>query len=149
MRDGALAGGLAAAALGLAVLCPGPAPACDVCQLQLRHRTGPYAMTLVKESRSTRPARLRITIANRGSDTVPAGGDGRAARLVINVLGPDYRAIEPVDAYAAPERPAVVRPRSSSTFDIKLRQWFDKPGVYRLNASLGNVDSNILTYTIK
>ena len=140
---------LAATAFALVVLDAVPARACDVCNLQLKHRTGPYAITLVKEPRPTRLPRIRITIANPGPRAVGVGGEGRSSRLVVNVVAPDYKLIEPVDAHVAPERPAVVRPGSSSTFDVKLRNQFAKPGVYRLNASLGNVDSNVLTYTVK
>jgi hypothetical protein len=149
MRDRALLGALATAVLGFAVLSPVSAPACDVCQLQLKHRTGPYAITLVKESRWRRQPQILITIANGGPRAVAVGGVGSSSRFDVNVVAPNYKSIEPIDRYVAPGHPALVRPHSRFTFRMKLRQWFDKPGVYRLNASLGNVDSNILTYTIK
>jgi hypothetical protein len=149
MRDGALVRVLTLAAIALAALPRVPASACDVCQLQLRHRTGPYAITLAKEARWSDRPELRITIANGGSRAVTVGGESRTSPLGVNVVAPTYKSIEPVDSYVAPIRPALVGPHATSTFRIKLRQRFDKPGVYRLNASLGNVDSNILTYSIK
>lgn len=133
----------------LGVLDAVPARACDVCQLQLKHRTGPYAITLAKDSPSTRLPRIRVTVANHGAGAVGMGGQGRSSRLVVNVVAPNYRMIDPVDASVAPERPALIRPRSSSTFVFKLLNRFNKPGVYRLNVTLRNVDSNVLTYRVE
>jgi hypothetical protein len=137
------------ALLGAIVSAPSPARACDVCQLKLTHRTGPYRIVIAKEgARLARHApQISVTIVNPGSPPLVLG-DAPSSRIMLNSVAPNARVRMPI--ITAPRgRTRTVAARSRVTFYARYPVRLDRPGVYRLNVSYGPVDSNILTYTVK
>ncbi|MEA2786090.1 MAG: hypothetical protein QOF71_2194 [Candidatus Eremiobacteraeota bacterium] len=145
--------GGAAIAFGLVLAAVVPAPSsartCDLCQMRLTHRTGPYRIVLNKEGAwlpKTAP-RFRVTIINGGPRRLVVGDAPPASRIVLNSVvtyaGGGAKIRAPLPGLAR-----TVAPRSRATLHARYTYGFDKPGVYRFNVSYGAVDSNILTYKV-
>jgi hypothetical protein len=139
---------IAGLALGAVVFAPSPAHACDVCNLKLTHRTGPYRIVLAKEGAwvAKKAPRLRVIIVNPGPRALVLG-DSPSSRVVINSVMPQARAITAIRV-APRGRTKTVAPGSRVTLYTRAPFTIDRPGVYRLNVSYGRVDSNIITYTV-
>ena len=138
------------ALLGAIVSAPSPARTCDLCQMRLTQRTGPYRIMLSQEGAMlprTAP-RFRVTIINGGPRRLLVGDAPPASRIVLNSVvtyaGGGAKIRAPLPGLAR-----TVAPRSRATLHARYTYGFDKPGVYRFNVSYGPVDSNILTYTVK
>ncbi len=147
MTRGALAVA-AGLALGAIVSATSPARACDVCNLRLTHRTGPYRIVVTKEGAAIakKAPQLRVTIVNPGPRPLVLG-DSPPSRVVLNSVVPDARATYPLYV-AARGHTKTVAPGSHVTFYARTSFPLSKPGVYRFNVSYGRVDSNIVTYTV-
>jgi|GEM_PF-3320415 len=135
-------------ALGAIVSAPSPARACDVCNLRLTHRTGPYRIVVTKEGASVakKAPQLRVTIVNPGPRSLVLG-DSPSSRVVLNSVVPDARSIGAIRV-APRGRTTTVAPGSRVTFNARTPFPLNRPGVYRFNVSYGPVDSNIVTYTV-
>ena len=131
-----------------AVAAPCPADACDVCQLKLTHRTGPYRIVVTKEGApvAKKAPQLRVTIVNPGPRPLVLG-DSPSSRVVLNSVVPDARSIFPIRV-APRGRTTTVAPGSRVTLYARTPFPLNRPGVYRFNVSYGPVDSNIVTYTV-
>jgi hypothetical protein len=136
-------------ALGAIVFAPNPARACDVCNLRLTHRTGPYRIVVTKEGASgaKKAPQLRVTIVNPGPRPLVLG-DSPSSRVVLNAITPNARASLPLYV-AARGHTKKVAPGSRVTLYARTQFPLDRPGVYRFNVSYGSVDSNVVTYTVK
>ena len=136
-------------ALGAIAFAPSPARACDVCNLRLTHRTGPYRIVVTKEGAAVakKAPQLRVVIVNPGPRPLVLG-DTPSSRVVLNSIAPNGRAILPLRV-AARGHTKTVAPGSRATLYARTQFPLDRPGVYRFNVSYGPVDSNIVTYTIK
>ena len=137
------------ALLGALVSAPSPARACDVCQLKLTHRTGPYRIVLAKEGAwlARHAPQFRVTIVNPGPRPLVLG-DAPSSRVLLNSVAPNARVRMPI-IMAPRGRTRTVAARSRVTLYARYPVRLERPGVYRLNVSYGPVDSNILTYTVK
>jgi hypothetical protein len=135
-------------ALGAIVCAPSPARACDVCNLRLTHRTGPYRIVVAKEGApaATKQQQLRVTIVNPGPRPLILG-DSPASRVMLNAIVPDARYSGPIRV-APRGRTRTIAPRSRVTLYTNTPFALNRPGIYRLNVSYGPVDSNIVTYTV-
>ncbi len=135
-------------AIGAVVSASSPARACDVCNLQLTHRTGPYRIVLTKEGATVakKAPQLRVTIVNPGPRPLLLG-DSPSSRVVLNSITPNARAMFPI-AVAPRGRTKTVAPGSRLTLLARTQFPLNRPGVYRFNVSYGRVDSNIVTYTV-
>ena len=138
--------------LALVGIVPAPVPGrtCDLCQMRLTHRTGPYRIVLNKEGAwlpKTAP-RFRVTIINGGPRRLVVGDAPPASRIVLNSVvtytGGGAKIRAPLPGLAK-----TVGPHSRATLHARYTYGFDKRGVYRFNVSFGAVDSNILTYKVK
>ena len=136
-------------ALGAIVSAPSPARACDVCNLRLTHRTGPYRIILTKQGApiAKKVPQLRVTIVNPGPRPLVLG-DSPSSRVVLNSIMPNARAMFALYV-AARGHTKTVPPRSRVTLYASTQIPLNSPGVYRFNVSYGRVDSNIVAYTIK
>jgi hypothetical protein len=141
----ALASGLA---LGALVIAPSAAHACDVCNLKLTHRTGPYRIVVTKEGPpvAKKAPQLRVVIINPGPRPLVLG-DTPTSRVVLNGIAPNARAMFPLSV-AARGHTKTVAPRSRVVLYARTQFPLNRPGVYRFNVSYGPVDSNIVTYTV-
>ncbi len=130
------------------VAAPRPARACDVCQLKLTHRTGPYRIVVIKEGApvAKKAPQLRVTIVNPGPRPLVLG-DSPSSRVVLNSVVPDGRSIGTIRV-APRGRTTTVAPGSRVTLFARTPFPLDRPGAYRFNVSYGPVDSNIVTYTV-
>ena len=135
-------------ALGTIVFVPSAARACDVCNLRLTHRTGPYRIVVTKEGAAVakKAPQLRVTIVNPGPRPLVLG-DSPSSRVVLNSITPNARASFPLSV-AARGHTKMVAPGSRVTLYTRTQFPLDRPGVYRFNVSYGRVDSNIVTYTV-
>ena len=137
-------------AVTLVAIVPGPSRArtCDVCQLQLTHRTGPYRIVVAKEGAwvAKKAPQIRVTIVNPGPRSIVLG-DSPASRVVLNSVTQYARARESIPAAPAGQT-KTVQAGSRVTLHARYPYVLGRPGVYRFNVSHGPVDSNILTYTV-
>lgn len=135
-------------ALGAIVFAPSPARACDVCNLRLTHRTGPYRIVVTKVGApvAKKAPQLRVTIVNPGPRPLVLGYSP-SSRVVLNSVVPDARSINVIPV-APRGRSTSVAPGSRVTLYARTQFPLNRPGVYRFNVSYGAVDSNIVTYTV-
>jgi hypothetical protein len=140
---------MAGLALGVIVSAPGPARACDVCNLRLTHRTGLYRIVVTKDGApvAKKAPQLRVTIVNPGPRPLVLG-DSPSTRIVLKGIARNARASFPLYV-AARGLKKTVAPRSRVTLYARTQFPLNRPGVYRFNVSYGRVDSNIVTYTVK
>ncbi len=141
----ALAAGLA---LGAIVFPPSAARACDVCNLKLTHRTGPYRIVVTNEGApvAKEAPTLRVVIVKPGSRPLVLG-DSPSSRVVLNAVMPDARSMFPIRV-APRGHTTTVAPRSRLTLYARTPSPLNRRGVYRFNVSYGRVDSNIVSYTV-
>jgi hypothetical protein len=144
----------AAVLVGLALVATVPAPSsartCDLCQLQLTQRTGPYRIVAAKEGAwlAKKAPRIRVTIINPGLGPIVLGDSPASSRVVLNSVTPYARARETIRT--APRGHTMTVPAGSrATLYARYPYQLGRPGVYRFNVSYGAVDSNILAYTVR
>jgi hypothetical protein len=120
------------------------AASCDVCRLQLHHRSGPYSITLSKERwGGTRP-RFLVRLTNRSAGALVLGRS--APPFVLNFITPRYRGTERLRS-----GPRSTRVPSGSTFTFSgaFPYRLSAAGTYEMNVSFRNVDSTTLTYVVR
>jgi hypothetical protein len=133
---------------------PVSAHRCDVCHLQLAHRTGSYSVAL-KADRAVyapgQPIVIRLRIANAGPNPLFVDPDRQVRHFTVHIIAPGYKETQP-------DRPL---PRSGRAIHAggsfllpahDLQRWdvmLKHLGTYRLNMSYGSVDSNTLTFVVR
>jgi hypothetical protein len=116
-------------ALGAIVSAPGPARACDVCNLRLTHRTGPYRIVVIKKGApvAKKAPQLRVTIDNPGPRPLVLG-DSPSLRVVLNAVVPNARSNFPIPV-APRGRTRIVAPGSRVTLYARTPFPLNRPGI--------------------
>jgi hypothetical protein len=122
---------------------PAPAASCLACNLKLLHRTGLYLISIEARLSSSNRATVTGTIVSRPGE---ASGPHVETFGVLNILAPGYKSIEKISSL----RPHLTFLQGKAmTFSATASDRFGKPGLYRLNVSYGNVDSNTVEVTVR
>lgn len=136
--------------LGASLCCPAPAATCNVCQLRLTTRTGPYEVKLFKDTTvagATAPS-MRVSIVNTSRRPLVIGSTASTSHVVLNFITPVLRGTEAI--FRLPDRHVrKIPPGSTLMFHTTYPYRLGRPGLYRCNVSVGTVDSNILTYAVR
>lgn len=122
--------------------------------MHLQHRTGTYRIALSSDKASYNdgdPVNVTISIVNLGKLPLNVDPDAVAAQFTLSVIGPNFKVID--GAKVAPnDGRLAIKPGDTFTFPtIDLQNWLGqplRPGLYSLDVSYGDVDSNVLTFWI-
>ena len=135
------------AVLVVALLRAAPAAGrCDVCNLKLQSRTGPYTIHLAKRAVPwTRAPQFVITLTNRSRETILVGGDDPRTRVTLNAVSAREKSM---DAIELTESGAPVRVAPGRSVTFHALDPLAVSGVRGVNVTYRNVDSNILRYDL-
>jgi hypothetical protein len=139
----------------LALAIPSLAPAstgltCNVCNLRLTSRTGPYKIIAAKEAAGSPSAapHIRVRIINDSSRPIVVGGSAPRTEVRLNFVTPGSRGTE-VLRVGGSGRPRNLPPKAFVSFEATYGYRLGRPGLYQFNVSYNGVDSNIVTYAVR